>query len=145
MTWSQRSFTILFVSDKSQATSATKQKHQATIPTLNKEEEAEDAHDGNDDARDDEGQPPVRRHVVRSDQRPQDVSNRGVRVPQPHDQTSSDWIQKQSQKSHDLIYIYISICSFNSTTEKNNPSYTEYTWGEHFSLMPKQKQRSSNS
>lgn len=69
----------------------TKQKLYIT-PTLNKEEEADDAHDSDDDAGDDEGQPPVRRHVVRSDQRTQDVPNRGVRVPQPHDQTSSDRI-----------------------------------------------------
>lgn len=68
----------------------TKQKHHVRTPTLNKEEEADDAHDGDDDAGDDEGQPPVRRHVVRGDQRTQDVPDRSVRVPQPHDQTSSD-------------------------------------------------------
>lgn len=73
-----------------QTNNKTKQNHHITTPTLNKEEEADDAHDGDDDARDDEGQPPVRGHVVRSDQRAQDVPNRGVRVPQPHDQTSSE-------------------------------------------------------
>lgn len=70
------------------------------IRVLNKEEEADYAHDSDDDAGDDEGHPPVRRHVVRGDQGTQDVSNRGVRVPQPHDQTSSAFAKPVPDAGH---------------------------------------------
>lgn len=61
---------------------------QMTTLTLHEEEEADDAHDGDDDARHNKGQAPGRGNPDTGDERPQDVANRGVRVPDAHDQTS---------------------------------------------------------
>lgn len=58
--------------------------------TLNEEEEADDAHDRDDESRHDEGQTPVRGDPVAGDQGAQDVSHRGVGVPQPHDESTPD-------------------------------------------------------
>lgn len=56
--------------------------------TLHEEEEADDAHGDDDDARHHKGQAPGRGNPGPSNERPQDVPNRGVRVPDAHDQTS---------------------------------------------------------
>lgn len=64
--------------------------NQEAALTLNKEQEADDAHGGDDEARDNEGQAPVRGDPVTCDQRAQDVSHRGVRVPQTHDESTPD-------------------------------------------------------
>lgn len=58
--------------------------------TLDEEEEADDAHGGDDEPRHDEGQPPVGGDPVAGDQGAQDVPHRRVGVPQPHDEPTSD-------------------------------------------------------
>lgn len=56
--------------------------------TLHEEEEADDADGGDDDAGHDEGQTPGGGNPDAGDERPQDVTDGGVRVPDAHDQTS---------------------------------------------------------
>lgn len=58
--------------------------------TFNKEEEAQDPSGSDDESRDDEGHSPRGGDKGSSDERPQDVSHRGVRVPHAHDESPPD-------------------------------------------------------
>lgn len=69
--------------------------------TLNEEEEAENTHGCNDYPWYDERQAPVGGDPVASNQRAQDVAHWGVRVPQPHDESTPD---RKTGSQHVSIY-----------------------------------------
>lgn len=62
--------------------------HSNAEPTLNQEEEADDPHHGDDDARHNEGHAPGGWDERPCDERAQDIPHRCVRVPHSHDEPS---------------------------------------------------------
>lgn len=76
--------------------------------TLNQEEEAEDSHSGDDDARNNEGHAPGGCDKRSGDERAQDVPHRGVRVPHAHDEPSPTATANEKYIHNWFFHLYIS-------------------------------------